>query len=237
MSEVTSPISTIQKEALIQIIDKSNSIRDVLKHFGLDDGSYRTFYKRVKGDNISLEGLKNNWNKRLRHNELPNENVFTQNSSYSRHSIKRKILKYKLLPYICKKCNNNGTWNNKNLSLQLEHINGINDDNRLENLCFLCPNCHSQTETFAGKKKKRKINNCKICGCVIFRTSTHCKKCSNKLRNEKTKRFNITKEELENLINQKISYSKIGKMFGVTGNSIRKRCKTLGINFKRRTEA
>ena len=40
------------------------------------------------------------------------------------------------------------------LTLQLDHINGINNDNRKENLRFLCPNCHSQTNTFAGKNLK-----------------------------------------------------------------------------------
>ena len=43
----------------------------------------------------------------------------------------------------------------KKLSLQLDHINGINNDHRIENLRFLCPNCHSQTETYAGKNKGR----------------------------------------------------------------------------------
>ena len=42
-------------------------------------------------------------------------------------------------------------WQGKELSLQLDHINGINNDNRIENLRLLCPNCHSQTETFSGR--------------------------------------------------------------------------------------
>ena len=42
-------------------------------------------------------------------------------------------------------------WNDKKLSLQLDHINGDNSDNRLENLRFLCPNCHTQTETYCSK--------------------------------------------------------------------------------------
>jgi hypothetical protein len=48
----------------------------------------------------------------------------------------------------------NGEWNGQPLKLQLDHINGINDDNRLENLRFICPNCHSQTITYAGKNTK-----------------------------------------------------------------------------------
>lgn len=43
------------------------------------------------------------------------------------------------------------SWNGQPLVLQLEHKNGINNDNRLENLAFICPNCHSQTPTYAGR--------------------------------------------------------------------------------------
>jgi hypothetical protein len=46
-------------------------------------------------------------------------------------------------------------WNNKKLVLHIEHINGISNDNRIENLCFLCPNCHSQTDTYGGRNKSK----------------------------------------------------------------------------------
>jgi len=46
--------------------------------------------------------------------------------------------------------------NSKEISLQLEHINGVNNDNRVENLTLLCPNCHSQTPTFAGRNKRKR---------------------------------------------------------------------------------
>lgn len=42
----------------------------------------------------------------------------------------------------------------KKLTLQLDHINGKNNDHRIENLRLLCPNCHSITETYAGKKQR-----------------------------------------------------------------------------------
>ena len=55
------------------------------------------------------------------------------------------------------KCANCGLieWQGQVLSLHLDHINGINNDHRIENLRFLCPNCHSLTETYAGKNKKQ----------------------------------------------------------------------------------
>ena len=68
-------------------------------------------------------------------------------------SLKRRILNANLLEYKCAICGI-CEWQNKPLILQLDHINGDNKDNRLENLRLLCPNCHSQTETFCGKNKK-----------------------------------------------------------------------------------
>lgn len=83
-----------------------------------------------------------------------NEVVFVEDTDYPRHRIKERIIKQKLMPYECKECKNSGSWNNQKLVLQLEHINGIRRDNRIENLCFLCPNCHSQTKTYAARNKK-----------------------------------------------------------------------------------
>ncbi len=68
--------------------------------------------------------------------------------------MKSKIIKNKLIPYKCQCCDNEGEWLGKPISLHLDHINGVNNDNRLVNLRFLCPNCHSQTDTYAGKNKR-----------------------------------------------------------------------------------
>lgn len=81
-----------------------------------------------------------------------NDEVFVLGSKISRRHVKRRL--EKLIPYVCNECGQGPEWNGKKLVLQLEHKNGINNDNRLENLCFLCPNCHSQTETYAGRGSK-----------------------------------------------------------------------------------
>ena len=83
-----------------------------------------------------------------------NEEIFIENSTYARHNLKRRIINEKLLEQSCAECGIVNEWNNKKLVLQLDHINGKNNDNRLENLRFICPNCHSQTETFSCKKKR-----------------------------------------------------------------------------------
>ena len=82
------------------------------------------------------------------------QDILIENSSFSRTQLKDRLIKEGLLEYKCvgKDCGNIGEWKGKKLSLQLDHINGIYNDNRIENLRFLCPNCHSQTETYANKR-------------------------------------------------------------------------------------
>lgn len=60
--------------------------------------------------------------------------------------------------YCCEVCGISA-WNNKPLTLQLDHKNGNSDDHRLENLQLLCPNCHTQTDTWCGRNKKNTERN------------------------------------------------------------------------------
>lgn len=79
--------------------------------------------------------------------------VFVEDSTYSRCNIKKRIIRKNLIEYKCSLCPTEDMWQGKPLSLHLDHVNGVNNDHRIENLRFLCPNCHSQTETYAGKNK------------------------------------------------------------------------------------
>lgn len=79
------------------------------------------------------------------------EQIFKVGSTYSRHHLKRQLITRQLIPYRCRECRMGDEWNGKKLVLQIDHANGVSNDNRLENLRFICPNCHSQTDTYAGK--------------------------------------------------------------------------------------
>ena len=87
--------------------------------------------------------------------KISNEDYFIANKSRNNYHTKNRILANNLIEYKCACCGNVGEWNGRPLVLQLDHINGDNCDNRLENLRFLCPNCHSQTDTFAGRNCKK----------------------------------------------------------------------------------
>ncbi len=78
--------------------------------------------------------------------------IFCEHSSYDRKDLKKRILKENILNYECLNCGIS-EWLGQPISLQIDHINGINNDNRIENLRFLCPNCHSQTDTWGNKKR------------------------------------------------------------------------------------
>jgi 5-methylcytosine-specific restriction endonuclease McrA len=93
---------------------------------------------------------------------MANYSNLVNGSRYPRYLLKERLFKENIYNNICFMCNQVPEWNSKKLTLQIDHINGISNDNRIENLRVLCPNCHSQTSTYAGKnnEKRRKNNIC-----------------------------------------------------------------------------
>jgi Zn finger protein HypA/HybF involved in hydrogenase expression len=219
-------------------IKESTSIRQVLYKLGIKEsgGNYFTAKLRIKKLCLDvshftgrghLKGKTHNWTK-----QTPLEDILIENSLWGggTSKLKKKIIKAGYLEYKCHNCGLT-EWLGKPISIELEHKNGNNFDNRIENLTLLCPNCHSQTSTFRGRKlkgtihkskhkKTKKIYCCVECGVQIGNRSKHnrCVKCSQFMQRKAPRPcIEVLLKDVEEL-----GYSGTGRKYGVSDNTIRK---------------
>lgn len=152
-----SKVYQLSDNDFIKIIMESFSYAECARKIGLSAKSGNTI-SRIKDRCISLNLNTNHFNSHKAANETCRydlKDILVENSKYENISrLKERLINEKYLEYKCVICGNEGVWNNQKLTLQLDHINGKHLDHRIENLRFLCPNCHSQTETFSGRNKK-----------------------------------------------------------------------------------
>lgn len=151
---IMNKIYSVPEQEFKDLVSQSFTYSEILVKLELCSNggtSSKLLKKRIKELELSVDHFKSR-NEYAKKQSL--ETILCENSSYSNISrLKIRLVNEGYLKYKCVSCDNTGEWNGKPLSLQLDHVNGINDDNRIENLRFLCPNCHSQTETYAGKNK------------------------------------------------------------------------------------
>lgn len=218
-------------EQLIETITKVDYLTELLVSLGyikLTSGAYRT----VKAAIIRL-GLDTS---HFRGRPIDFE---------SKEQNRKRISKEFRLNFIehhghfCRECGL-AEWRGKPAALEIHHVNGDTSDNDYSNLELICLQCHAQTPNWKGRKRNtlsleerkeraarnRKTGKCKQCSVPIDREAEHCKKCATRPR-----KFEISKEELEVLVNN-MPMTKIGEMFGVSDNAVKKRAKKLGIELK-----
>ena len=228
MRKRTSVIWGLPSDRLQQVVRESTSLAQVLRFFELEGkgGNHKTLKRRLAEEQIDFSHIKlgtgSNLGRNFERPSVPLEEVMVENSSYSRGHLKRRIIQAGLLNYSCAECGQLPEWREKTLVLILDHINGISNDHRLENLQFLCPNCNSQTKTFAGRNRRPQHQwHCKNCGNPISGKggTKKCRRCISLGQERSTNR-----PSLEVLLKQieELGYRGTGRLYGVSDNAIRK---------------
>ncbi len=220
-------------EDFIKAIQENDSVAGVHRALGLKcqtGGAYLMVWTTVQRLGLDtshwkgqghLKGKSHNWAKRR-----PLSEVLVEGSTYKGPELKKRLVKEGHLVDVCAVCMLQPTWNGKPLVLQLDHINGVHFDNRLENLRVICPNCHTQTSTFGARNHG-----------VYRRTGVD--KSPPPVKVSRSRRALEPKprplkivwpslEELKTLVWGQ-ALIKLAPTLGVTDNAIRKRCRKLGI--------
>jgi hypothetical protein len=146
------------KDNLSELVKNSNNITDILIKLDMRaaGGNYRTIKNYIDKYSIdtshfikSIDILNNHQNA----NKLKYEDLFVKDCIHKRGTVKRYIFKHNIIQNVCVLCGQDDNWNGKKMSLILDHKNGVYNDNRLENLRIVCPNCNATLDTHCGKNK------------------------------------------------------------------------------------
>lgn len=211
-----------------EVVKGAKTIREVLQHFGLpkNQGHYnREFHKTVDEFDIDISHIMVSVKNHEFNTKIPTEELFVEGIHRNNQSLKKRLIKEGLLKDVCSECGQLPQWNGKPLVLQLDHINGDNTDNRIENLRILCPHCHSQTETWGGRNAQEQHAHkhvCSVCGGHKKNTgSDKCVKCEHEARKENTK---IEWPPVETVLQmtEQLGFVATGKSLGVSDNAVRK---------------
>lgn len=154
--------SNIIKEELIKAIKESDSFCETFSKLNLTStsGNYKLLNRLIIKFNINITHFLNKSELMIKlhaQNKISIEDILVANSNKSRGLVKKIIIKNNLLEYKCVLCGQDEWWNGQKMSLILDHKNGINNDHRLENLRFVCPNCNATLPTHCRKHKKHAL--------------------------------------------------------------------------------
>jgi hypothetical protein len=174
--------------------------------------------------------------RRARTTATPLEEVLVEHSNYHRGHLKRRLYEAGLKERACELCGQGEEWNGAVMALILDHVNGVADDNRLENLRIVCPNCAATLATHCGRKTRilRDPRPCKRCGedfVPRYERQQYCsRECGQRwvgrdhLRRPRPERRRVEWPPYEQLIAELAasSYLAVGRKYGVSDNAVRK---------------
>jgi HNH endonuclease len=138
---------------------------------------------------------------------------------------------------MCELCGQGELWQGHRMSLVLDHINGVRDDHRLENLRILCPNCNATLDTHCGRNKPREFpaRECLRCGGQFTPAVDSQRYCSracgaggDRSPGPRPELRRVQRPPYEQLMAElaATSFSAVGRKYGVSDNAIRKWVRT-----------
>lgn len=145
-----------KKDNLSHIISQSQTQREVLIKLGLRaaGGNFKTLKFYINLYDLDTSHFRKRWEtiaKLASQNKIPLNEILVENSTYNRSKLKIRLYSSGLKKRECELCGQNEEWKGKKMNLILDHINGIWNDNRIENLRIVCPNCNATLPTHCGK--------------------------------------------------------------------------------------
>ena len=192
--------NVISKEKAEEVVKEVYNVADFCRAVGWQPrgANYQVFYKYVKEYNLDIShftGRKTNLGNKNKVG-LSKEEFFKKDKLIKSSDLIKKIISTNDREYKCEVCGIT-KWQGKELKLQVHHIDGDHLNNELSNLQLICPNCHSQTDTYAGKKNKKGVctlthkrerkYKCSVCGKALHRNpkTGMCAECLRKSYKEK----------------------------------------------------
>jgi hypothetical protein len=162
-------------EQLIEAVNSSFSIAEVCRKLNIKavGGNYNTIKNKISKLNLDISHFTGKaWNQGVRYKmikkAIPLNEILVKDYPYPSYRLAKRLEAAGIKDHICECCKNTH-WLGNPIKLELHHINGNHNDNRLENLQLLCPNCHSFTDNYRGKnqgrsaqKKTSEVEPCKF---------------------------------------------------------------------------